>query len=395
MSRRERVLAMLMGGTILGLGAVWLVQRAVMDPIFALKEDIGAEQKRRAELNNDLLELRRVEKTWQALTEQTVATDPKQAQLLFRAKLHELMERHGLAGDPDSQDAKISPGAFTQDKNDFVRVPMTINTRGTLKELVGFLRDFYRLDLLARIEKIDLNADQRVINEAISPDRGRNRGRSNRRGRTARNDRTRVGPDGPELTIKITAATVVLPKVRGIEAKPTAEIAEREIEDPALYDPIFKDSLFKPYEPPVVAVKPPDPEPTKPAPEPDPEPEPVKPTPVAAKPPPRRANFDRVYLRGTSVLNGVPVAYVYDETKPTEPPEIFFHDDTLDYGTVLLIHPHGLVVRVDENGRDVDYFYPLGASFGEREPLTPAEHPQVWARLAEEFVGWGGSLDNQ
>ncbi|MCK4343271.1 MAG: hypothetical protein KAY37_16275 [Phycisphaerae bacterium] len=392
MTRREKIIALCVGGTLGGLGLVWAARNVVVDPFLEVREQIAVEQTKRVKLKKQESNLERVKKDWAELTARTLAADPEEAQRRFRTNIHELLERHGLVNDPKTKDSKVSPGAISLDKNGFYKVPVNVNTTGTLKQIVGFLCDFYRQPYIARLDKVTIGADKSVISDANSPRRSstndkRTRSRTSRRSSRRRRTSAPIGPDGPVLTVSITATTLVLPKVSDIKPRPIEELVELEtgslLHELAAFNEISEKNLFKPYQPP------PSPPPVAVAPVKTPEvkqTEPVKePSPPVVKVDPR-AGAGQLYVRMTSLLNGQPVTYVFDENRLVDPPKQFFHDDEIDDGVLLLIHPRGLVVRVTaENGRQTDYFYCLGDSFADREELSPELHPEVWLAIQDEF----------
>ena len=398
MTGREKVMAICVGGTLAGLGLVWGVQRVVIDPLKNVSGEIRAAQAAQEKLAQRKLELTKVEKQWQALTGRTLAADPRQAQLLFQENIYDLLQRHGLAGDPTTKQTKISPGSFaTRKHSEFIEVPLTINTYGTLKQVVGFLCDFYRQDYIARLDKVLLTvSDDKIIREAVGGQRtssGRRTSRSSARGkgsaRSTRSSESELGPDDPVLNVSIVATTLVLPEIKGVphtlrDERPEELDNGRLRHELSTYDEVFAKNLFRPYQPPkpVPVKEQPKEEPVVAATEPEreTEPEPVQPVEIP------RPNAENLYVRLSGTLNNEPIAYVYDETDLAAAPMTYQQDDPIDDGMVLLICPQGLVVRVHPSGAPAqDYFYALGRSFADREELSPAAHPKVWAALEREF----------
>ena len=174
----------------------------------------------------------------------------------------------------------------------------------------------------------------------------------------------------------------MLPKVDGVDAVPIDLANAKPFKRPFLaaldltdYDVIEEKNIFKEW-------LPPRPDPPKPAPTvatgPD---KPVVRT--AARDP--RKDYLMLKVVGVGTENG-PVTWIMDENNLADPPAKKRVGDEMDYqGRVILIHPKGVVVRINETkkGRTEtkEYFYPLGKSFEEREPLDPAEHPEVAREL--------------
>lgn len=368
MTRREKVLAICVGGALGGLALAMIVRWTVVEPYKAIQKQITDEQKRQKDLRAELRNLQPVDAKWEELTSRTFSADPQEAQRRFREDMHMLLERHGL------KSAKVSPGAFVRYKDESTGVPLTISASGSLKAIVGFLCDFYRRDYLARLDKVRISAEQAVIAD-VNSTRGRGGGARPGRGGAARREAA-TGPDGPELKLNVSAVALVLPQLpmMGHPVLPD-EIPERErgrlAEDLPAYKTIFERSLFVPYTPRVAAPQPA--ETTKPAhvAEVPPPPETSKPDPDAQK-----------YVCGTTRLNGELIAYVLDEARRDQRPSEYRLDQPIHDGTLLLVVPEGIVVRA--NGKD--YFYPLGKKFAEREVLDADAHPEVWEAFQRAFL---------
>jgi hypothetical protein len=373
MTRREKVLALCVGGTVGGLALVLAVRWVVLDPFQTVRKQIGDEQRRSQKLAAHLQQVEQVEEQWQALTAQTLAEEPRDAQRRFQENMQQLLDRHGL------RDAKVAPGAFIANKDGSRGVPLTINASGTLKEIVGFLCDFYCQDYLKRLDKVRISGDQSLIGD-INFSRGRPGARPG--GRTApaaggRREPT-YGPDGPELKVSISAVTLVLPRLNKIDHPVVEQIGQLENgplqRERTAYNVIVDRNPFTPFQPkPTVVV----------APTPTTQSETARPvqqtTPVVDP----RAGAEQKFVRVTTCLDGEPVAYVYDQQQLQDPPAKYYLDAEIDDGRLILIHPRGLVVQVGSH----KYFYPLGKSFKDREDLDPDEHPDIVEALRQEAAG--------
>ena len=383
MTRRERVLGFCVGGTLGGLALVMVVQWAVLEPFKAVKNQITLEQARHQRLTLKLKEYNHVEADWKGYTARTFSIDPGEAEQRFRFNMHRLLERHGL------RDPKVSPGSPAKYKDGSVGVPLNINATGTLNQIVGFLCDFYRFESLARIDNVRITADQSVIGNYNSA-RGRAAAgppRPGRPGQPVSNPRAGdSGPNGPDLKVSISAVTLVLPKLKGIDhpvlPEPPEELAtgrlQREREE---YNDIFEKNPFKPYEPPITVVKATE--------NPTPTPTPVTPTPVTP-PPPSRPGAEQKFVRATDSFDGEGLALVYDERDRAKKPTTYRAGDTIDdeNGKVLIVLPEGIVVQITQpDGSVVDYLYPLGKSYKDREVLDPEEWPEIGAALAQQGSG--------
>lgn len=373
MTRRERILAICVGGAVAGVALSSVVKWTILDPIENAKKAIRAEQTRAARLKAELKALARVEQDWQGLTKRTFSLDGEEAQRRFRRDMHQLLDRHGL------KEPKVSPGALVRYKDDSVGAPLNISASGTLNQIVGFLVDFYRRDYLARLDKVRITADQGAIS-SVNSERARG-GRGNRGGGQD------FGPNGPEMKISMSAVTLVLPKIEELE-HPVIEGDPVELPDGRLlrkqmeYTAIYEANPFEPYVPTqVIASKPPDPDPGKTRERPPP-PEPPKED--------LRKDAHNFVLKAVTRMDGEYYAYVYDERSPQAEPHKYKIGDDFDNGTLLLVHPRGAVARAEEDEGDVDWFYPLRfpepASFADREELDPDVYPDVWEALQQAYV---------
>jgi hypothetical protein len=379
MTRREKVLAMCVGGALGGLALYGLVNWMVVRPFKAAHKEIDDERKRQQRLTLALKQLDHVEKDWQELTKRTFSVDAKEAERGFREDMHQLLERHGL------RDPKVSPGSPIKYKDGSVGVPLTINATGTLNKIVGFLCDFYRREYLARLDKVRITADQSVVSN-VNTTRGRAAGVRQGRATGGPPGRTsnELGPDGPELKVNISAVTLVLPPVDKIPHLVMPEIVElengRNLRPLSEYSYIYDKNLFLPYQEKPKVVVDATPVATKPV---DPGPPPPPPPP----PPPVRPGADQLFVRGLMKLNGEETVYVYDERKKAEPPTLYKVDQPIDDGTLIEILPEGLVVRVEKpGGGHTDYFYPLGKSFKDRQEVNPDDHPFINAVLKRDAL---------
>jgi hypothetical protein len=369
MTRREKVLALCVGGMLGGLALAYAVNWAVLRPFQTVRDQIAEEHRRSRNLRVAYRQVASVEDEWKKLAGRTLADDPQDAQRRFREDMQHLLALHGL------RDTKIAPGAFVTYKDHSRGVPLAISAAGTLKDVLGFLCDFYCRDYLARLDKVRITADQSVLSD-VNTNRSRMGGvRHGRASPTSGRREQHYGPDGPILKLSVSAVTLVLPELPGVDCSSESEIVElsggRLQRERAAYNAILDHNPFMPYQPPIAVVTPqPTSQPT----------EPVKTESVARATPDPREGADQKFVRVTTCLDGEPVAWVYDEQHREQPPDKFYLDDPIDDGRLLLIHPRGLVVRV---GKD-DYFYPLGKSFQDREKLDPDEQPEVWEALRQE-----------
>lgn len=85
-------------------------------------------------------------------------------------------------------------------------------------------------------------------------------------------------------------------------------------------------------------------------------------------------NAEHLAVVGTTALGGRTLAYVRDDRDPQAGMQHLRVGDALDNGTIVLIHPRGVVVRCAATNSDAptDYFYEIGQTFSSRTPLAAA-----------------------
>ncbi|MEW6250408.1 MAG: hypothetical protein AB1716_07160 [Planctomycetota bacterium] len=373
MTRRERVLALCLGGALAGTALATLVKYTIVAPFYDVQDEINREHTRRVELQKLLVERNDAERRWQAQTRRTLSLDEQEAQRVFRADMHQLLERYQL------REPRVSPGTIATDsKTRLVSVPVRISATGTLEQIVQFLCDFYARDYFARLEKVDVTADIGVIANSAGTKAGAARaGKPAPAGRAGQSS----SPQNPELKLDLTAVTLVLPKQKDsphpvLEDPTASELAQRLSRERAAYNVIYENSPFRPWEP----------EPVKP-----PAPPPAAHATTRLTPPPvvdTRKDADKFFVRICGQVEGEPVTWI-DDTRPEgEGFMMKFLDEDLDDGVLILIHTDGLVVRVTppNGGAIQDYFYPLGSSYKDRVLLTADQYPEI-ARTVAECAG--------
>jgi len=377
MSRREKTLGAIVFGAIVLL-ALFRVAKSFspMELYRSVEQELQAAQDRKSRLEKTLAREQNVTERWQEQVQRTFSADPNEVQARFREDLNALLGANGL-----ESVAVVKRGGVRTQKNGFAEAPFTIQTKGTLAQFVGFLRDFYQRGYLAQLSSATITSDAGTRKPASAVRTARQR-----LGRASEAE----AAGEPELTISMTTTALVLPVLKGLphaameEIDPNA-VAERLefADDPTAYDVIADANIFRIYEPPVAA----------PPPLPDPvvvqaEPPAEVPTPVV-RTPPRNTNLVVV---GTATLEGRRVAFVADEQRRDEPPAEYHVNDELDDGRVILIHPEGVVVAVEDRGRHhiTQYFCPLGVIFEAREEVDPSTHPELFERLG----ALGGEADS-
>jgi hypothetical protein len=106
--------------------------------------------------------------------------------------------------------------------------------------------------------------------------------------------------------------------------------------------------------------------------------------------PPRQPPRPNKKLVGTTSTNGELVAYVRNEGRRELPLERVGLNESIDDGTLVLVHPRGIVVQVEEQAGEAFafryYVYRLGTPFTEREELNPEVYPGIREELDKALV---------
>lgn len=419
---RERVLAILVGIIVVGGLGYQFVNWAVVQPIVTSDQNLKKATERRNELAAKVQGRSRTEKEWLSKASFTLALSGKDAGHRFSRDLEQLLDQSGL-----SEGRSIAVLAEQRlQTSGYVEQPVAISVKGSVEELTKFLEELYRRPYPVRVRSLSVNPEEQSQNTARAatpPARTTTAARTNnsttnrdRRpgaaGNPPRNNNEKPPPPAPvvrerpahtgtsgadtRVVINLTATTLVIPPFKGfkhtaLDDDPSTwpEGAPRLARDHAAYLAMASANQFTKWRPPPPVERP---TPTTSAPavattKPD------EHRTVARVDP--RKDADKKIIVAVTSLHGNRIAYVRDETSRTGETEQFRASEPLDDGTLLLIHPHGLIVRVarDEEGAKensdgpdehatIDYWYPLGKSFKDREVFEPDSHPEVATELA-------------
>jgi hypothetical protein len=356
---------------ILVLGGLWMaIQWGVIDRWDNLDKEMTAAISRKQELETRLVHAKRAVEDWGAI--QPLAHNEGVGAGRFREDMSNLLDAHGLG---ESCTIRNLP-ARTLKSTHFTEVRLSVTTRGTFKQVLGFLCDFYRREYPARLEQINLSAvESRRSSRSRGP--GARNAPSNRRNEQP----VAAGPDGPPLNITLTATALVLPEIKDVEQaaierpEPVDEAQQGRLPRPSdEYAAVLDKNVFKLWTPTRTTPTPPDPPPIA---NDGPEPGPVV---VREEPPPNKT------LIGVTSTDGVLTAYVRDDDRlDLEPERIHINEPVWD-GTLVLVYPRGMVEQVPAEERDGSfgykyYVYDLGATFADRRELDPASEPELQRAL--------------
>lgn len=349
MTTRETVLAAGVGGVLAVAALHQVLTWAVLKPFNAVDKRIAAAQSRYVELTGKKKNNAPKKAAWEALSQRTLGVDPVVAAERFHADIQSLLRTHQLEN--GATNLKNQPHKIEKTCG-LVEVSVTLNLRGELPRLVALLRDIYRRPYFTRVDLFKIDAGE------VRP----------------RNNRGRGGSAEP-LAVNMRVYTLVLPRLKDLKSTPIEDLAaiadkfdeSRLPGDPAEYDAIAATNIFRwnePPRPPVVAHV-------------DPQPTTTQESRIRDRRPTRPRESSKL-LCGVTSLHGEQIAYVRDESKREEAPLEVRVNDELDGGRLVLVHPLGAVVHVEEGGDGgMNYFYPLGRKFGEREVFDRAKYPEI------------------
>ncbi|MBU0641482.1 MAG: type II secretion system protein M [Planctomycetes bacterium] len=368
MTRREQRLATLVGTAVALLVLYQVAGRGVVNPYQRLLSDQQSTAQRKFDLEVMLRGGDGIREAWQAATAATLGADPHAAQRVFREDIGQLLRKHGL-----EEDLKLRSLPHRTLKNGFAEVPVSISVKGELDEIVDFMCEFYQRPYYAKLTRVKLVGDESSLRSSASVSS------TGKKGRKSSRHANREGRGSTKLSVTMTAAALVVPPEKGIPhiefdwERVGADVPARLAAELDAYGEVVQANFFEKYVKPAEPARPPA--------------ETVATTDRPPPPqPPRdpRPDAGNLHLIATMATFGEYTAYVQHDERRDQPPESYSVGDAIDDGTLVLVHPKGMVVRV-ENGAEVgaQYFYPLGTSFKERERLDPALHSDVMPLLQQ------------
>ncbi|HUU94125.1 MAG TPA: hypothetical protein VM487_00160 [Phycisphaerae bacterium] len=350
MTGREKILAGVVGGVVALAGGSTLLRLVVIEPLKSLNKSLGTAAQKKANLEDFVEQHQHVAEEWQAYTARTFSENVERVKVSFFSELAQLLELHDL-----TEGHRITQGTPRKQKTGLVEVSLRVHAEGSLESVVGFMRDLRQKPYLARLSNVSLRAEK-----------GRSARRTRGRGRGSNEPAT--------LAVSMTATTLVLPKLKGTKHQPpdpNQPAPTYLAYGPEAYDEIASVNFFQKYRPPVRTVQTPTTRESVDRGEREP-------------PPPPRPNMKVV---GVESLYGDLIASVLDEDHREKPLAEFRLNDKIDDGTLILVHPKGIVVRVAKReGADEEseeYFYPIGSSFRDRLRLEEAD-PEIRHELYSE-----------
>lgn len=365
-------MALIVGGAVALAAAWWAGRTLYARTIIAHRDTLRAVQADITALDAEKRRMKNARDDWKKIVARTLDYAPERAHMRFREDMSSLLERHGFT----NAQLTVRSLAPRRNKDGTVELPVQITTRGKLKALVSLMVDIARREYLLRVESLSITAEQG--RSAADPGAAA----AGRRGRTAPAAQPAGDPNGPDLSIAITASTLAVPKLENIVAQPLGEIVASEQgrlpRPPAEYDQIVAANVFSDYKAP-----PPPEQPTAPV---VADGAPVTQPPVEAPRPAVNPRADAAHLAlvGSTGTRGELRALVRDDRNPTDPADSYPLNSTLDDGVLVLVHPRGIVVH-STAGPDAgrEFFYKLGTKFTERVLVANVVLPDVRRELDE------------
>lgn len=374
MVQREKILVGCVIGAVGLLGGVKLVQSQVIAPRRAQITALSEERERRDKLETLVAGIDAAHQRWYQQTQRTISADPAEAHKDFFEDIGRLTSEAGLT--KELRIRKRTPMRFKDKaRKGFVELPLAVSVKADLPSLVTFFQRFHELPYQTRVTSV-----------TISPEVESAGGEKKRRN---------AAHHSTELSVSVVLSTLVLPRLPELEhplcdrenpPDPSQASAALALREASAYEEIARLNVFQLYHPP------------PPQPPPDETPKVAKTDKPPAPPPadPRKGT-EHLYLKGTVSLNGVPVAYVADDSKLEEEPKKYHLNDRIDDGRLVLIHHSGIVVQSptpahpdadepDSPGAEQQlYYYAFRKSFKEREPLSLDEDSEL-ARLVRAVL---------
>ncbi|MCA9242330.1 MAG: hypothetical protein KDA32_00135 [Phycisphaerales bacterium] len=355
---REKLLMIVAGGMVIVLGVWQVVQRGVVTPLRNMDQEITDLTSDKARLEQITGGEKQLKKAWAAMVNQTIGDDPGQAMNEFRRDINQLLEDMGIRGARVSQKGEKRPADY---RKGFVELPIDIGFTANYDKTIEFIDALYSRQYLVKITSLDLASKVQPASK------------------NKRKNQPERSPAGPDLDVTIKIEALILPDdVKGITREPIDNLHARR-EEPLISEQQFmtlrKQNIFASYVPP---PPPPPPPPTHK------EPEVTQDTTPPPPPPPvnRRRDADQKRLAGVSSMHGHYTAYVIDDGRLDLPPQKYAESAEFDDGRLVFVHPSGLIVQVSEPAPRRYYFYPLGATWADREELS-ADDPRQLAAISE------------
>jgi len=353
MSKREKILALVVGAMVAALLGSKLIGVLVVDRARELTRNISAAESKLGSLDAVLLNKQSYIEQWMDLGSRTLAADEARAVTRLDEQLKGLIAAHKLV------DSSVTPqGAGPMGKTGLRELRFRISARGELKDIVAFVYGFYRLPYMLRMTNLSLSSS----------------GKSK------------------EGMIKITAsiATLILPATKFVkEIVPAPANASEQEEGRRLgskatlasFASIYERNILAPWQepPPPPKIKPRPPQsglkPKPPLPKP-------KPKPRAPSLDPERANTKVVALLSywdPIAAELVEEVVTNNQRRGQETEKRIKLGQKLDGLSLTMIHWLG-AVATDESSKK-SYVYPLGLKLSEREELTEQNHPDIYHAL--------------
>jgi hypothetical protein len=297
---------------------------------------------------------------WRSRVGRTLGYDPELAQQKLREDIQALLVEHRLAADSTITAHAPRTIRTTDRDREFYEAQLSVSARGSLSELVSLLEAIYERPYLVQVSTLILDA-----------------------GDTEPKQTSRSGRSPGELSLTMKVGTLTLPDIAPLGGEPIGDVhaLPTEIDANRLafadegYGAIQSTNIFGFYH------KPPPPQPPRVEPE---KPEIVE-RPSVTPPVDPRANADKFFMVGATSIEGEYRAYVQDRRNRDIAPHMYRPGDDIDDGVLLLVHPLGMVVAVDDDAGPVEYVYPIGKSFMDREPLDAASHPNIFRAFQMRF----------
>lgn len=343
MNRREKILLIVMGAAF----GLIVIGKAVypkwVKPLLSFDGQVARLRGELEDLECEIGQVDQAREEYRDYVYRTGGTNEKDVGNQFTSTLNDLLVQCRL------RDVQVSPkGGSTDRKTGLVTLSYGIRAKGPLEKAALFLKNFYELPYIARFKDFKL-----------VPQRNRRRGKRSETVALTGNIDVLVPP----------SFFRPIPEDIIIEGQPTRLVKYRTNTYASIWE---KDPFNQPEK-----KKPPPPPPPPPDEPDEPEPEEVKVAVWTGDPKRRQKKIQGCWasIKEVTVFNTA--------SKRTEVVRV---GEKLDGGTLLMVHPYGVLVRRNEEKENREYLYPQGKLLANAVALrTATGEPQLQA-VAHYFL---------
>jgi len=165
-TKRERVLAIVLGSALTAVVLWQLVHTTLLQPIVALQQDIRGTNLRHQELEHQLVVVDRATADIGGYYAMSLPPDPATASVTYQHWLLNRLKASGISA------AVVTPGSATHVENVGYRIPFSISASASTKQIGMFLDSLEAAEILHRITHLNVtsgaNASSQTRNMTLS-----------------------------------------------------------------------------------------------------------------------------------------------------------------------------------------------------------------------------------